>query len=88
MSALDRPRLAPHAWLRRDADASQGRLVGPEAVLLLDECATAILELCDGRSLASLCAALAQRYESVDGASVRAFLQELQAGKWIRDARS
>lgn len=83
---LERPVLSRHAVRRYDAQRDQHVLVGPEAVLVLDSTAAAIVELCDGRTVSEMCAALARRFEGFDEGEARAFLRTLARKKWVRDA--
>ncbi len=76
-----RPRLAPHVRLRFDAVRARQVLLAPERVLMPDETAVAVLQLCDGeRSLAAIAAELAVRYQAppaVVAADIAEMLQDL-----------
>jgi pyrroloquinoline quinone biosynthesis protein D len=69
--------------VRRHFDAARGQnvLLCPERVILLDEIANAIVELCDGRNdIAAISAALAARYGEAPAlveADVIGFVEEL-----------
>ena len=66
-SATWRPRLSPKARLRWDNVEKRHMLVFPEAALMLNETAAAILKLCDGeRSLEQIVSALAQQFVGAD----------------------
>src|SRR3954468_6104074 len=51
---LSRPKLVPHARYRWDAVRQAHQLVFPEGLLVLNETGAAIIERCDGRTLAQL----------------------------------
>jgi pyrroloquinoline quinone biosynthesis protein D len=57
-----RPRLAARARLRPDPASGKTALLAPETVLLLNPTSAAIVELCDGRTLAEIADALAARF--------------------------
>jgi coenzyme PQQ biosynthesis protein PqqD len=62
-----KPRLSAKARLRWDAVEKQHMLVFPEAALLLNESATAILKLCDGeRTVEHIVDALVQQFVGTD----------------------
>jgi len=66
-SATWRPRLSPKARLRWDNVEKRHMLVFPEAALLLNETAAAILKLCDGeRGVEQIVDALAQQFVGAD----------------------
>jgi len=66
-SATWRPQLSPKARLRWDNVEKRHMLVFPEAALMLNETAAAILKLCDGeRSLEQIVDALAQQFVGAD----------------------
>lgn len=78
-----RPRLASKARLRWDNVGKQHMLVFPEAALLLNESATAILKLCDGERLVEqIVDALVEQFTGADRAlitnEVTALLTRLQ----------
>ena len=62
-----KPSLSPKARLRWDNVEKRHMLVFPEAALLLNETAAAILKLCDGeRALEQIVEALAQQFVGAD----------------------
>jgi pyrroloquinoline quinone biosynthesis protein D len=62
-----RPRLASKARLRWDAVEKKHMLVFPEAALMLNDSAAAILKLCDGeRSVSQVVEALVEQFTSAD----------------------
>jgi pyrroloquinoline quinone biosynthesis protein D len=66
-STIDKPRLSPKARLRWDNVEKRHMLVFPEAALLLNETAAAILKLCDGeRTVEQIVDALAQQFVGAD----------------------
>jgi pyrroloquinoline quinone biosynthesis protein D len=66
-STIDKPRLSPKARLRWDNVEKRHMLVFPEAALLLNETAAAILKLCDGeRTVEQIIDALAQQFVGAD----------------------
>lgn len=66
-SATWRPRLSSKARLRWDNVEKRHMLVFPEAALLLNETAAAILKLCDGeRSIEQIIDALTQQFVGAD----------------------
>ena len=60
----DRPRLSSKARLRPDGPSGKLALLSPENIMLLNTTGAAIVELCDGRSVAEIVAALAQRFSA------------------------
>lgn len=65
--AIWRPRLSPKARLRWDKVEKRHMLVFPEAALLLNETAAAIVKLCDGeRSVEQIVDTLAQQFVGAD----------------------
>ena len=86
-SDFRRPMLVPHARYRWDRLRGQHQLVFPEGILVLNESGAAIVQLCDGRSLADLLIALGERFPDADpGADVQAFLERLARKGLLRDA--
>jgi len=78
-----RPRLAAKARVKFDPVGQQELLLFPEAALVLNETAAAIVRLCDGqRSVAAiieeLAGAFADRDASAIGEDVRAFLDTIR----------
>jgi pyrroloquinoline quinone biosynthesis protein D len=72
------PRLVPHASLRWNPARGQWLLMLPEAVVILNETAAAVLHLCDGRrSVDSIVDALAAEYDDVAALDVADFLHHL-----------
>jgi pyrroloquinoline quinone biosynthesis protein D len=85
-SESSRPVLAPHARYRWDKLRQQHQLVFPEGILVLNETGTAIVQLCDGRSLSELLAALSDQFPDADlREDVYAFLQRLVQKGLLRD---
>jgi len=77
------PRLAAKARLKADAVGGQELLLFPEAALVLNETAAAIVRLCDGaRGIDAIADILAQRFDDrppqAIGDEVRAFLLRLR----------
>jgi pyrroloquinoline quinone biosynthesis protein D len=63
-------------------------LLGPEAVAVLNGTGVAVLRLCDGtRTVAEIVAGLRSRYDRVDDAEVRRFLDHLAARRYVEAAR-
>jgi pyrroloquinoline quinone biosynthesis protein D len=86
-TSIRRPLLARHARYRRDAIRQQHQLVFPEGVLVLNDSGAAIIQLCDGRSIEAMIAALKAQCGEVDpAADVHAFLNRLAAKGLVRDA--
>jgi pyrroloquinoline quinone biosynthesis protein D len=84
-SGAGRPRLAPHARLSYDQARQRHVLLTPETVTLLNGTGAAIVELCDGkRTVAEIVAELRDRYGSVPGEEVTAFLASLQASRCVQ----
>lgn len=74
----DRPRLAAALRLVFDDVRGQHVLLGPESVLVLNPTGAAILQLCDGRrDVGGIVAELRGRFDGVEPAEVRAFLNHL-----------
>src|SRR5262249_3016477 len=72
---LRRPVLVPHARYRWDKLRRQHQIVFPEGMLVLNDPAAAIVQLCDGRSLSELLAALSEQFPAGNfGEDARAFL--------------
>jgi pyrroloquinoline quinone biosynthesis protein D len=79
--------LVPYARYRWDELRRQHQLVFPEGILVLNEPGAAIVQLCDGRSLSELLAALSQQFPDADlGADVQAFLERLARKGLLRNA--
>jgi pyrroloquinoline quinone biosynthesis protein D len=75
-----RLRLNPKVRIRRDERSGKTALVFPESVLFLNPSGTAIVELCNGRTLSEIVEVLAQRYGELPArveADVRGYLQRL-----------
>lgn len=85
--SIGRPLLVRHARYRWDAVRQQHQLVFPEGLLVLNESAAAIVQLCDGRALADLLAVLGESYP---GAAVQGdvldLLDQLARKGLLRDA--
>ena len=77
-SEIRRPVLVAHARYRWDKLRGQHQPVFPEGILVLNEPGAAIVQLCDGRPLAELLAALGERFPGADlGEDVQVFLERL-----------
>jgi pyrroloquinoline quinone biosynthesis protein D len=86
---LRRPQLARHVRYRWDELRRQHQLVFPEGLLVLNDSGAAIVRLCDGRTLDTLLAALAEQFtESPPVAEVADFLQRLVHKGLLRDTDS
>jgi pyrroloquinoline quinone biosynthesis protein D len=84
---MNKPMLVPHARYRWDKVRGQHQLVFPEGVLVLNETGAAIVQLCDGRAVAQIVAALAAQYPSEQLAQdVAEFLKRLARKGLLRDA--
>jgi pyrroloquinoline quinone biosynthesis protein D len=59
---IRRPVFVPHARYRWDRLREQHQIVFPEGILVLNETAAAIVQLCDGRSTAELVSALREQF--------------------------
>lgn len=82
-----RPLLVRHARYRWDALRGQHQLVFPEGILVLNQSGAAIVQLCDGRSLPDLIAALAEQFAGdLATREVDEFLQRLAKKGLLRDA--
>ena len=87
LTLQDRPQLASHARIQADRVTGQTVLLFPEGILELNETSGAILERCDGRTIAEAIADLAQQYEVPDSeleADVLEFLDELHRRQLLR----
>jgi pyrroloquinoline quinone biosynthesis protein D len=74
-----KPKLVAGARLRFDKIDQKHLLLSPERGLLLNETATAILELCDGtRTVAEIAAQLRARWPQADESEVAAFVARLR----------
>jgi pyrroloquinoline quinone biosynthesis protein D len=63
-------------------------LLSPEAVAVLNGTGVAVLGLCDGaRTVAEIIVELRSRYDRVDDAEVRRFLDHLAARRYVEAAR-
>jgi pyrroloquinoline quinone biosynthesis protein D len=60
----DRPRLAAKARLRPDGPSGKLALLSPENIMLLNASGAAIVELCDGRTVAEIVMALGHRFSA------------------------
>jgi pyrroloquinoline quinone biosynthesis protein D len=84
---MDRPLLVPHARYRWDALRQEHQLLFPEGMLVLNATSAAIVQLCDGRSVAQLAAALAEQFPEADlDDDIRDFLERLGRKGLLRDA--
>jgi pyrroloquinoline quinone biosynthesis protein D len=85
VASSSRPTLS--TFVRLSFDSARGRhiLLGPEAVIVLNETAAAILRLCDGqRTVAEVEAALRDEFDRVADDQTRQFLARLVARRWVR----
>jgi pyrroloquinoline quinone biosynthesis protein D len=84
-----RPILARHARLRFDEVRQRWVILAPERVLVPDEVAVEILQLCDGeRSVTQIIDVLAEKYAAdreVIGADVMAMLRDLAGKGFLAD---
>ncbi len=84
---IRRPLLVPGARYRWDRVRGQHQLVFPEGILVLNESAAAVVQMCDGRPLSELLAALGGQFpEGSPGDDVPAFLERLVKKGLLRDA--
>jgi len=80
IAATEKPRLSPKARLRWDNVEKRHMLVFPEAALLLNETAAAILKLCDGEhTVEQLVDTLAQQFVGADRKMIADEVTELLA---------
>jgi pyrroloquinoline quinone biosynthesis protein D len=87
VSALRRPLLAPHARYRWDKVRGQHQVLFPEGVLVLNDSAAAVVQLCDGRPLSEVLAALRERFPGAPiEEDVSALLERLARKGLLRDA--
>ncbi|MBF6569174.1 MAG: pyrroloquinoline quinone biosynthesis peptide chaperone PqqD [Candidatus Binataceae bacterium] len=71
------PRLAARARIQYDAIACQDLLLFPEAALVLNATAAAIVRLCDGeRSVSAIADAVAEQFSARDPAAIAADVDE------------
>ena len=85
--AIRRPRLAPHARYRWDRIRKEHQLVFPEGMILLNEPGKAIVDLCDGRSIEEMVAALKEKFPGAEPEDdVREFLGQLAGRGLVHDA--
>lgn len=86
-----RPVLPRHARLHHDKVRGRWVLLVPERVLVPDDTAVEILQLCDGkRTIAEIVDVLAQKYvadREMIGADVIAMLEDLRAKDFLTVAR-
>jgi coenzyme PQQ biosynthesis protein PqqD len=81
--------LVPHARYRWDKLRQQHQIVFPEGILVLNEPGAKIVQLCDGRLLSELLAALGEQFpDSALDDDVSAFLERLARKGLLRDAAS
>jgi pyrroloquinoline quinone biosynthesis protein D len=72
------PRLARHASLRWHEARGEWLMMLPESVVVLNETAAAVLNLCDGRrSVDGIVTALGEEYDGVEVADVEDLLRDL-----------
>jgi pyrroloquinoline quinone biosynthesis protein D len=83
---LSKPMLVPQARYRWDQVRQQHQLLFPEGILVLNETGAAIVQLCDGRPITDLVAALTKQFPGSHPAEeVRAFLDRLAQKGLLRD---
>jgi len=79
--------LVPYARYRWDKLRQQHQIVFPEGILVLNDTGARIVQLCDGRPLSELLAALSEQFpDSTLNADVHAFLERLTRKGLLRDA--
>ncbi|RTL69122.1 MAG: pyrroloquinoline quinone biosynthesis peptide chaperone PqqD [Pseudonocardiaceae bacterium] len=83
MRTVESVRLARHVRLRFDAARGRHVLLGPETVAVLNATSADVLALCDGRTVDEIVAALRERYDHVDEADVRTFLERMAARRCL-----
>jgi pyrroloquinoline quinone biosynthesis protein D len=72
------PRLVPHASVRWNSVRGEWLMMLPESVVVLNETAAAVLNLCDGRrTLHGIVTALGDEYDGVEVADVEDLLRDL-----------
>lgn len=72
------PRLVPHASVRWNPARGEWLMMLPESVVVLNETAAAVLNLCDGRrSIDGIVTALGEEYDGVEVADVEDLLRDL-----------
>jgi pyrroloquinoline quinone biosynthesis protein D len=72
------PRLVPHASVRWNSVRGEWLMMLPESVVVLNETAAAVLNLCDGRrTLDGIVTALGDEYDGVEVADVEDLLRDL-----------
>lgn len=72
------PRLVPHASVRWNPARGEWLMMLPESVVVLNETAAAVLNLCDGRrSVDGIVTALGEEYDGVEVADVEDLLRDL-----------
>ena len=87
MKPIAKPLLVRHARYRWDTLRGQHQLLFPEGLLVLNATGAAIVQLCDGRPLAELIAALREQFPDGDpAADVGAFIDKLAGKGLVRDA--
>ena len=86
-SGIRRPVLAPGARYRWDKVRKEHQLLFPEEMMVLNEAGTAIVKLCDGRSLEDIVAALKKAFPGAEPEDdVREFLGRLAERGLVHDA--
>jgi pyrroloquinoline quinone biosynthesis protein D len=87
VSGTDRLAVAAHVRLTYDPARERHVLLSPEAVAVLNGTGLAVLRLCDGtRTATEIVAELSCRYDRVDDAEVRRFLDHLAARRYVEAA--
>ena len=72
------PRLIPHASVRWNSVRGEWLMMLPESVVVLNETAAAVLNLCDGRrTIDGIVTALGEEYDGVEVADVEDLLRDL-----------
>ena len=72
------PRLAPHTSVRFNEARGEWLMMLPEAVVVLNDTAAAVLNLCDGaRTVDGIVTALGEEYDGVEPADVEDLLRGL-----------
>ena len=77
------PKLIPHASLRFNEARGEWLVMMPEAVVVLNETAAAVLNLCDGaRSVDGIVDALGTEYEGVEATDVEDLCVTSPSSDW------
>lgn len=74
------PRIVPHVRMRYDAARGQHVLLSPERIVVINDTAAAVLQLCDGkRSVDDIVAQLRTQYADVSVDDIHLLLKDLSA---------